>query len=313
MSFNNFVLKQEYLKIQQLGDRLAIINQKIKWEKFRPIIASIYRDSNEGGRPHTDEILVAKCLVLQALYGLSDEQLEYQCNDRISFRNFLQLPDKIPDFTTIWNARERLAKGGQDDMIWSELQHQLIQQGFIVTKGVIQDATILDAKKPHGKTFRKGRDEEGSFTVKANKTSYGYKLHAKTCVDFNLIREIGTTTASVHDSRIDLIKECDVASYRDKGYAGTPVPAGVEDYTLKKGARNRKLTCLEIEENKKNGKIRSPGERMFHVMKDCFMTSVIAVTRTYRVHIKNIFLAFSYNLFQLVTLERRGIARAIPL
>ena len=250
--------------------------------------------------------------MLQALYGLSDEQLEFQCNDRISFRNFLQLPDKVPDFSTIWNARERLAQSGQDEEIWSELQRQLVEQCFVVTKGVIQDATIQEAKKPHGTTFRKGRDEEGSFTVKANKTSYGYKLHAKTCVDFNLIREIGTTTASVHDSRIDLLKEGDIASYRDKGYAGTPVPAGVTDYTLKKGARNRKITCLEIEQNKVWGKIRSPGERMFHVMKNCFGTPVIAVTRTYRVHIKNLFLAFAHNLFQLVTLEKCGIARAIP-
>ncbi|HIH12026.1 TPA: IS5 family transposase [Candidatus Woesearchaeota archaeon] len=312
MSFNNFVLKQEYQKLQQLGDRLAIINRKIEWEKFRPIIASVYHDGKQGGRPHTDEVLTAQCLVLQALYGLSDEQLEFQCNDRISFRNFLQLPDKVPDFSTIWNARERLAQSGQDEEIWSELQRQLVEQCFVVTKGVIQDATIQEAKKPHGTTFRKGRDEEGSFTVKANKTSYGYKLHAKTCVDFNLIREIGTTTASVHDSRIDLLKEGDIASYRDKGYAGTPVPAGVTDYTLKKGARNRKITCLEIEQNKVWGKIRSPGERMFHVMKNCFGTPVIAVTRTYRVHIKNLFLAFAHNLFQLVTLEKCGIARAIP-
>jgi transposase, IS5 family len=38
-------------------------------------------------------------LVLQALYGLSDEQAEFQIRDRLSFMRFLGLglPDRVPD------------------------------------------------------------------------------------------------------------------------------------------------------------------------------------------------------------------------
>jgi hypothetical protein len=52
-------------------------------------------------------------LVLQSLYNLSDEQVEYQVRDRLSFTRFLGLgiEDGIPDGTTlasIWRPRATL-------------------------------------------------------------------------------------------------------------------------------------------------------------------------------------------------------------
>jgi len=48
-----------------LGDKLGEIRDIIDWEKFRPIIADMYRDNKEiGGRPHNDEILMIKMVVL---------------------------------------------------------------------------------------------------------------------------------------------------------------------------------------------------------------------------------------------------------
>lgn len=312
MSFNEFVLREEYKRIKEHGDRLGEIDKKIEWERFRGIIKSIYKDNKiVGGRPHTDEIIIAKCLILQGLYGLSDEQLEYQCLDRISFRNFLHMPKDIPDFTTIWYAKERLAEKNKDDEIWQEFQRQLSNQGFTIQKGVIQDATIQEAKKPLSDTKRKGQDKDGSFTIKGNKTYYGYKLHAKTCVDYGLIREIATTSASPHDSNINLIRENDVAAYRDKGYDGTPIPKNVKNCTLKKSKRNHPLTKKQLKENLKLSKIRAPAERVFHVMKNCFHTTKIYVTTLYRVHIRNVFSAIAYNLFHLVTLQNNHLAIAL--
>jgi len=31
MSFNQFILKEQYLKVQGLGDRLKLIKEQIKW------------------------------------------------------------------------------------------------------------------------------------------------------------------------------------------------------------------------------------------------------------------------------------------
>jgi IS5 family transposase len=51
-------------------------------------------------------------LVLAALYNLSDEALEFQVRDRLSFMRFLglELHHPVPDATTIWLFREALVK-----------------------------------------------------------------------------------------------------------------------------------------------------------------------------------------------------------
>ena len=61
------------------------------------------KDRSRGGRPPLDAVMMFKILVLQALYGLSDEQAEYQVRDRLSFMRFLGLGlgDRVPDRMTI--------------------------------------------------------------------------------------------------------------------------------------------------------------------------------------------------------------------
>jgi len=49
------------------------------------------------------------------------------------------------------------------------------------------------------------------------KSSFHYKLHTKMDTGLGLIRDLETTTASVHDSRVDLSQLGEVV-YRDKGY-----------------------------------------------------------------------------------------------
>ncbi len=102
------------------------MKEQINWKPFVPLVRSVYYDNKDtGGRPHTDELVIVRSMLLQAWYGLSDEELEFQCHDRLSFRNFLGFPETIPDFSTIWKARERLKNEATDKKIWSELQKQL--------------------------------------------------------------------------------------------------------------------------------------------------------------------------------------------
>jgi hypothetical protein len=67
-----------------------------------------------AGRKPIDVMVMFRMLVLQSLYNLSDEQVEYQVRDRFSFTRFLGLgmEDCIPDGTTLWLFRETLAKAG---------------------------------------------------------------------------------------------------------------------------------------------------------------------------------------------------------
>jgi IS5 family transposase len=159
VSFNRFILKQQYEKVKGLGDRLALMKEQIDWKPFIPLVRSVFHDDKKtGGRPHTDELVVVRSMLLQAWYNLSDPELEFQCHDRLSFRNFLGFPEKIPDFTTIWKIRDRLQHEGIDVLIWSELQRQLDEKGYQVKKGTIQDASFIEAdlgKKRYRKPGKK--------------------------------------------------------------------------------------------------------------------------------------------------------------
>ena len=57
-----------------------------------------------------DAVLMFKTLVLSALYNLSDDRIEYQVRDRLSFMRFLGLGlgDRVPDAKTVWLYRDEL-------------------------------------------------------------------------------------------------------------------------------------------------------------------------------------------------------------
>jgi transposase len=87
-------------KISKLGDPLEILNNGIDFEIFRNLLENRLGQASKGpsGRPPYDYILMFKILILQRYYNLSDDQVEYQINDRLSFMRFLDLTiaDDIP-------------------------------------------------------------------------------------------------------------------------------------------------------------------------------------------------------------------------
>ena len=78
--------------LSKQGNPLEFISKMIDIEIFRPILESklqtTERKSN-AGRPPIDPVLMFKVMFVQRLYGLSDEQAEYQIKDRTSFRDFI--------------------------------------------------------------------------------------------------------------------------------------------------------------------------------------------------------------------------------
>ena len=68
----------------------------VPFESFRADIEAVVltpaevKKSNAGRKP-IDVIVMFRMLVLQSLYNLSDEQVEYQVSDRMSFTRFLRL------------------------------------------------------------------------------------------------------------------------------------------------------------------------------------------------------------------------------
>ena len=81
----------EYLT--ENGDILPNLKRLVPWEDFRGELEVIYdheRKSNAGRRPF-DVVMMFKILILQSLYNLSDDEMEYQIMDRLSFMRFLGL------------------------------------------------------------------------------------------------------------------------------------------------------------------------------------------------------------------------------
>ncbi len=312
-SFIDFAFQEEYQRVKRLGDKLAEIDSLIDWEAFRPIVKDIYNNKSEqGGRPNIDEVVMIKILVLQEWHGLSDPELERQITDRISFRKFLGFPEVVPDYTTVWAFRERLSKTGRDKKIWQELQRQLDAKGLKVRKGVIQDATFITsdpghakADKPRDNEAKTRRSKDGTWTKKNSKSYFGYKLHSKSDVDYGLVRDIETTTASVHDSQVDLTKPGEVA-YKDKGYFGAPSKG--YSATMRRSVRGHPIGIRDVLRNKRISKKRAPGERPYAVIKNVFKSGHTMVTTVARVAVKMVFASFGFNLFQLLTLRKQGIA-----
>jgi hypothetical protein len=106
--------------------------------------------------------------------------------------------------------------------------------------------------------------------VKKRKKSYfGFKLHTKEDCEFGLICALETTTASVHDSQIDLSKEGEVV-YRDKGYFGAQ-PLGF-DAMMKRGVRNHPIGLGYTQKQADFKKAISGGETIRH-HQDCIQIS----------------------------------------
>lgn len=300
-SLKQFGTSLSYKRIEKLGDRLEPISNLIKWEKFRKFFD---KEGSKVGRPNYDQILMLKMLVLQSWYGISDEEIEYQVADRISFQKFLGVPNEIPDYSTVWRFREALAEGNIIDEIWVELHKQMQEQGIKTSKGVMQDATFVVAPpgktnsgmKDRGRGQPSTRNEDGSWSKKGNKSYFGYKEHIKTCLKTGIIKEVAVTTARTADCNLDLADPDEIV-YRDRGYSGKTKAKG--NGTMKKASRFYKLTPKEWLRNKRIMKKKASGERPFAVMQNVMNGGKTLLTELHRVFVQQVMCCFTYNLIQM--------------
>ena len=243
-SLKQFGTSLSYKRVEKLGDRLEPISRLVDWEEFRKFFERV---ENKVGRPPYDPVLMVKILVLQSWYGISDEEIEYQIADRISFQKFLGFPNEVPDYSTIWRFREALAGDNTINEIWNELHKQMEEKGIKTSKGVMQDAAFVVAApgktnsgmSDRGKGQPTTRNEDGSWSKKGNKSYFGYKKHIKTCLKTGIIKTVGVTTASTADCNLDLANPDEVV-YRDRGYSGKTKAKG--NATMKKASKNKKLS-----------------------------------------------------------------------
>lgn len=92
---------------------------------------------------------MVRLLLIQQLFNLSDEQMEFQLLDHLSFQRFVGLrsSSQIPDQTTIWTFKERLIQAGASESIFEAVNRQLSKHGYIARGGQLVDASIMQAPK----------------------------------------------------------------------------------------------------------------------------------------------------------------------
>jgi len=149
-----FDAEKRLAAISAKGDPLEMIDRVVPFESYRAeieaaVLTPVTEKKSNAGRKPIDVIVMFRMLVLQSLYNLSDEQVEYQVRDRLSFTRFLRLgiEDRIPDGTTLWLFRETLAKAGLIEKLFERFGQHLEAKGYIVRGRQMVDATIVAAPR----------------------------------------------------------------------------------------------------------------------------------------------------------------------
>lgn len=283
--------------LAQRGDPLQRLGETVDFESFRPELErALYKPAKgPGGAPRWDAVLMFKLLVLQRLYNLSDEQVEFQTTDRLSFRRFLGLSlcDAVPDSRTAWLFRETLVQAGTLERLFAAYRDQLLAAGLITREGSLVDASFVTVPKQRNTREendqlkqgqvpadwspdkRAHKDRDARWTRKGPDTFFGYKNHVKVDRQSKLIVAFKVTPASANDGAQlpDLVDATDRVVHADCAYNRELVRAhlrqnGVRACLQQKGTRHVQLTEAQRQTNRRHAKTRVRVEHVFALIKN---------------------------------------------
>ena len=331
MSF--FTISDKYAALSKMGDPLERLEKVIPWENFRPLLNKVFSKErkSEAGRPPFDYMVMLKVLVLQSLYNLSDEQMEFQLRDRLSFIRFIGVgvEEGTPDQKTIWLFRENLTKAGAVKRLFSKFDRYLDNQGFRAKKGQLIDATLVEVPRQQiteeeraelesdevpedwNEPVQRQKDTDARWTQKHKRSYFGYKNHINADNKNKLIRDYAVTPASVHDSQKlpELLSDKNSLDiYADSAYSSELFESGLKyegfrSHISSKGYRNKELSKFQKELNKRRARIRSRVEHVFGAlkwMKAHYIRCIGILRATARIGLSNL----TYNLRRYAYLMR---------
>lgn len=317
-------------KLSKQGDPLLKLN-KLDFEIFRKILesATLSEDKGLGGRPPYDRVLLFKAVILQRFYNISDNQIEYQINDRLSFMRFLNLglSDDVPDSKTIWLFKEMLTKAGVTKELFETFGEMLEDKNLIAHEGTMIDASFVDVPKQRNsrdenKDIKSGKvpedwkkeenkhklmqkDTDARWTKKNNVSYFGYKDHVKSDTKSKLITNYHVTDASVHDSQAldELLDGSDKENelYADSAYTGQKQileKYEVVDRVHERGSRNNPLTEQQKEENREKSKTRVRVEHIFGFIENSMNGSRLKTIGIERAKTVIGLMNLTYNMFR---------------
>jgi IS5 family transposase len=326
-------------KLTKLGDPLQKLNEYIDWKIFEGPLNEAYKDEDKdlskGGRPPFCRLMMFKALLIQSLYNLSDDQLEYQIVDRASFKRFLGLKksDKVPDSKTFWVFREQLIEKEVIEGLFTIFNETLDAAGVFANEGKMVDASFVEVPRQRNtreenKHIKKNgtapekwkgkphkfcqKDIDARWTKKNYATYYGYKNHVKADVKTKLIEKYIVTDASVHDSQTteELLTERDEGQpfYADSAYTGEEQEKvyrkkKVINKVIEKGYRNNPLTDEQKASNKEKSRTRARVEHLFGFVENSMNGSFVRTIGLARAEAKIGMMNLTYNICRCVQLK----------
>lgn len=266
--------------------RLERIAGLIDWVPIESLVRPVR--CGEVGRPPYSALSMFKALLLQQWYGLSDPGLEEALLDRVSFRRFcgLALDGATPDETTLCRFRNALKDAQLGEQLFGAIGAQLESVGFLVKKGTLIDATLIESAvrpPPSGSTpkdieSRSPHDADANWTRRGDgrRLFFGYKAHIGVDQGSGLVRSRVLTPAKTYESEVAdrLILGDEKAVYADKAYEKKARRAALKMRGIKDRIQHRRhkhmaaLPRWQTVRNKLIGRVRSAIERTFARLKD---------------------------------------------
>jgi hypothetical protein len=123
-------------RLSKLGDPLEQLEEIMDWEIFMPIMNEIRPDKTQegvGGRPPFTNLFVIKSLILKEMNGVSNANMEFYANDRLTWKRFLglSLEEKAPDENTFQSWEDQVAKSGHAKELFEIFNQKLEEKGII--------------------------------------------------------------------------------------------------------------------------------------------------------------------------------------
>lgn len=333
-----FDLENRYASLSEAGDPLERLNAVMDWEIFRPILERIdvKKRKSAAGRKALCRVLMFKLLILQRLHNLSDERLQFQVTDRLSFMRFLglDLACDVPDARTVWAFRESLKTHQLVEPLFERLNQALADLGVELKSGQIIDATFVpvpiqrNSREDNaliktdavplewGKSPAKlaHKDTDARWTKKGGQNHYGFKNHLNIDKDTKLVTAHTTTAAHVHDSQAFETVLRDACTGGKEVWADSAYRSEDQEQRLlesqhtsrisERAYKGKPLTEAQEADNQRKAKTRVRVEHVFAAMENemggIFLRSIGMARAAVGVGLMNL----TYNIKRVETLIR---------
>lgn len=296
------------------SDDLERIGRLVDWQRIEERIGNLYPSST--GEPAYPPLMMFKVLLLQCWHGLSDPEMEDALDDRLSFRRFagLSLEDEVPDHSTIWRFRQRLAERKRDEAVMAEVERQLDGSGFVVKRGSLIDASLVSsaARRPRmdeGKTSKTDGDARFGAGNERGKYTFGYKMHVAVDQGSSVVRAAILSPANIQEIDIagDLVRGDEACVYADRGYDSKRLhdrlaALGIANAVMRRGGKDRPVSSSDIERNHAISAVRRNVEKVFGTFKRHYGFGRMRYFTLARNRVRLLLTAICYNLRRCATI-----------